>query len=254
MQPRFVGRLGLADVVTVANAALGFVAAAIATTAPGLAARLLLLAAIADGLDGVIARVRGSTPVGEYLDSLADVASFGVAPALLVYGVARTEWGLSLADPTVRAVAALALPALFVAVAVVRLGLYTVYDLGAHFTDGVQTTLAATLLAVGYLAGVQSAAVLLGATAVFCYLMVAPLSYPELHARDAIVMGAVQALTILFPTAYGRLFPRVLLAIAAAYFVGAPWFYWRHEQGAPDDADPGRPEPGPETNDGGRVE
>lgn len=249
MQPRFVGRLGLADVVTVANAALGFVAAAVATTAPGLGARLLLLAAIADGLDGLVARLRGSTPVGEFLDSLADVASFGVAPALMVYGVVRLEWGVSLADPTPRTALALGVPALFVAVAVVRLGLYTAYDLGEHFTEGVQTTLAATLLAVGYLAGVQSAAILLGATAVFCYLMVAPLSYPELHNRDAVVIGAVQALTLLFPTAYGRLFPRLLLVIAAAYFVGAPWFYWR---GDGKDADHSRT--APETNDGGRVE
>ncbi|MFB6171351.1 MAG: protein sorting system archaetidylserine synthase [Haloarculaceae archaeon] len=253
MQPRFVGRLGLADAVTVTNAALGFVAAAVAATAPGLAARLLLLAAIADGLDGVIARVRGSTPVGEFLDSLADVASFGVAPALLVYSVVRAEWGLSLSHPTLRTAVALAVPALFVAVAVVRLGLYTAYDLGTTHTQGVQTTLAATMLAVGYLAGVRSAPVVLGATAVFCYLMVAPLSYPELHARDALVIGAVQALTVLFPTAYGRLFPRVLFVVAAAYFVGAPWFYWRR-QGVAGDADPGPPDPGTETNDGGPTE
>ena len=93
MQPRFLGQLGLADAVTVANAAVGFVAAAVAVGDPTLAARLVLLAAIADGLDGVIARARGGTPVGDYLDSLADVASFGVAPAVLVYGVARKGRG-----------------------------------------------------------------------------------------------------------------------------------------------------------------
>jgi len=240
MQPRFVGRLGLADATTVANAALGFVAVVAATADPSLAARTLLLAAIADGLDGVVARTVGSTPVGEYLDSLADVASFSVAPALFVYGVASTEWGVTLGDPTARAVLAVAIPALFVVMGIVRLGLYTAYDLGEQFTEGVQTTLAATLLAAVYLAGVQSPAVLLGATTVFCYLMVASIGYPELHARDAIVMGVVQALAVLVPTAFGRLFPRALLVAAVAYFVLAPWVYWRERNGE-DGSEKGNP-------------
>lgn len=43
-------------------------------------------AALLDALDGRIARVlQVSSPFGKELDSLADVVSFGVAPALLVY-------------------------------------------------------------------------------------------------------------------------------------------------------------------------
>lgn len=224
MQPRFVGRLGYADAVTAVNAALGFVAAAAATVDAAVAARLLLLAAVADGLDGVVARYRGSTPVGEFLDSLADVGSFSVAPALLVFAVARDAWGVG---PDPRTAVAVAVPALFVAVGVVRLGLYTAYDLGSDSTEGVQTTLAATLLAAGYLAGVTSPAALLAATGAFCYLMVAPVRYPELYARDALAMGVVQGLAILFPAAFSRLFPRALLVAALAYAVLAPRFYWR---------------------------
>jgi len=52
---------------------------------------LLLLAIFADVLDGRIARLTGTTSAfGEAYDSLADVVSFGVAPALLAY-----QWGLS---------------------------------------------------------------------------------------------------------------------------------------------------------------
>jgi len=226
MQPRFVGRMGAADAVTVANAALGFAAAAAAAVDPGLAARLILLAAIADGLDGVLARAYGSTPMGEFLDSLADVASFSVAPALLVFAVARLQWGpFDALTPTV--VAAVGLPALFVSMGVVRLGLYTAYDLGGDSTEGVQTTLASTVLAAAYLGGVTGAAVLLGATAAFVYLMVAPVEYPELYARDALVLGAVQVLAVAFPGFLDGVFPRALLVAALAYMALAPWFYWR---------------------------
>ncbi|NHN58366.1 MULTISPECIES: protein sorting system archaetidylserine synthase [Halorussus] len=225
MEPRFVGRLGLADAVTVANAAVGFLAAAVATVDPGLAAQLVLLAAVADGLDGVVARKVGSTPAGEYLDSLADVASFGVAPAMVVFELARQRWGL--ADPSPMAVVAFCVPAVFVAMAVVRLGLYTAYDVGNGHTEGVPSTLAATVLSAAVLAGVANAPVLVAATAVFAYLMVTRVTYPDLFARDAVAMGGVQALAILAPAAFDRAFPRLLLAAALAYLLLGPRYYWR---------------------------
>ncbi|QLD88392.1 protein sorting system archaetidylserine synthase [Natronomonas salina] len=225
MQPRFLGELGLADAVTVANAALGFVAAAVAPADPALGARLILLAAIADGLDGVVARARGGTPVGEHLDSLADVASFGVAPAVFVHAVA-TDGGAIPLDSSL-GIAAAVIPAGFVAMAVVRLGFYMLYDREAPETDGVQTTLAGTILAVAYLAGVAEPTVLLAATALLTYLMVASITYPELYARDAIVLGGLQALAVALPAALRRVFPRALLLFAVAYLVLAPFIYWR---------------------------
>jgi archaetidylserine synthase len=228
---RFVARLGLADGVTAANAALGFLAAAVAPFSPSLAARLILLAAVADGLDGVLAEYMGSTPVGEFLDSLADVASFCVAPALFVFSVARADWKLSFADPTVGLALALCVPALFVVTGVVRLGLYTAYDIERGVTEGAQTTLAATVLAVGYLAGIGTPLVFLVATAIFVGLMVAPVTYPDLRTRDALVMGVIQAGSILVPGRFFRVFPRVLLICALAYLVLGPQFYPRTDEG-----------------------
>jgi CDP-diacylglycerol--serine O-phosphatidyltransferase len=50
------------------------------------AALLVIVAAVLDGLDGRIARLTGSTSeFGNEFDSLADLLSFGVAPAMLVY-------------------------------------------------------------------------------------------------------------------------------------------------------------------------
>lgn len=225
MKPRFVGRLGLADAITVGNAALGFLAAALATVDPSLAARLILLAAVADGLDGVVARRRGGTPAGPYLDSLADVASFGVAPALLV-ATAVTESYAFEAEPLIVAVGLL-VPALFVAMAVVRLGLYTAYDVDIDETEGVQTTLAATVLAAGVLAGYSDPLLLVGLAAALSALMVSTIRYPDLHAQDALVMGVVQALAILLPGKPGRIFAFGLLFLALAYLVFGPGFYWR---------------------------
>jgi archaetidylserine synthase len=224
-RPRVVAALSLADGVTAANAALGFLAAALAPLSPALASRLVLLAAVADGLDGVLAARVGATPVGEFLDSLADVASFCVAPALLVFSAAQSGWGLSVAQPSGELALALVVPALFVVSGVVRLGLYTAYDTQRGRTEGVQTTLAATVLAAGYLAGMRMPTMLLTTSALFAGLMVAPATYPDLRVRDALVMGVVQVGAIVVPTAFVRAFPRLLLVCALAYLVLAPRLY-----------------------------
>jgi len=83
----------LPSLFTIANIFCGF--SALVDSSEGRfkrAAMLILLAIIADMLDGRIARLTGTTSsFGEAYDSLADVVSFGAAPALLVY-----HWGLRL--------------------------------------------------------------------------------------------------------------------------------------------------------------
>ncbi|HTN07458.1 CDP-alcohol phosphatidyltransferase family protein [Agriterribacter sp.] len=65
-----------------------------------LASLFIALAAVVDFFDGFVARLMKTTSgMGKQLDSLADVVSFGVAPALIIYqflrlSVAREENGL----------------------------------------------------------------------------------------------------------------------------------------------------------------
>ena len=81
------------NLMTVFNLLLGFLAIVAAmkgnfTTA----AWFILIAAVCDFLDGKIARVtRGSSDFGIEFDSLADVVSFGVAPAFLIYAAQMRE-------------------------------------------------------------------------------------------------------------------------------------------------------------------
>jgi len=89
-----IRRFGLADVFTLANGACGVVAIFEATKYRAfgdadhilLAAALIPLAFVFDVLDGRIARMRHTaSPLGRELDSLADVISFGVAPAVIAF-------------------------------------------------------------------------------------------------------------------------------------------------------------------------
>jgi len=82
----------LPTVFTIGNLFCGYSAIVQAARgAFGLAAVLIIVAALLDGLDGRIARLTGSTSdFGLQFDSMADIVSFGVAPACLAY-----QWGLT---------------------------------------------------------------------------------------------------------------------------------------------------------------
>jgi len=225
-------RVAAADVVTLANAGLGMVATVLAVVeGPDLAARLILLAAVADGLDGLVARRLGGSRLGLTLDSMADVVSFGVAPAAFVFAVARAGLG-PFGSLSAAYAGALALAALFAVVALLRTALYTVYFAEETTRPGVQNTLAASLLAVAYLAAGdlappgQVAVGLLAASPPLAALMLVPVGYPKLTDRDALAMGVVQMGAVLLPAAGGRAFPRALLLAAVAYTVLAPRYYW----------------------------
>jgi CDP-diacylglycerol--serine O-phosphatidyltransferase len=103
----------LPSVFTTGNMAAGFYAILEVVHATALttwhldnAAKAIGFAVLFDGLDGRVARMTGtSSDFGKELDSLADVITFGVAPAMLAWtwgfhlmqqGVALTDWNIKL--------------------------------------------------------------------------------------------------------------------------------------------------------------
>lgn len=101
--------LSLADAFSIANAVCGFFAVALLARgdlgSAGLEANdvlaaggLLVAGALFDILDGPVARWRGSSAVGQTLDTLADVVTFAVAPAVLLAVAGVAEGGT---DPLV---------------------------------------------------------------------------------------------------------------------------------------------------------
>jgi len=80
---------------TVANLFCGYASIVLASRGDiAQAAVLIVIAGVLDGLDGRIARVTGTTSeFGLQFDSLADIVSFGVAPAILAYHWALQPFG-----------------------------------------------------------------------------------------------------------------------------------------------------------------
>lgn len=60
---------------------------------PQVAAALIVFAAVADGIDGLLARkLNAASHFGAELDSLSDFVCFGVAPGIFVYSFVLRDW------------------------------------------------------------------------------------------------------------------------------------------------------------------
>jgi CDP-diacylglycerol---serine O-phosphatidyltransferase len=134
------------------------------------AAGMVVTCGVLDSLDGLLARrLAKSSAFGAELDSLADIVSFGVVPALMLY------LGVLHSIPF----AGVAVSAGFVLCAAWRLARFSLIDDGRHFV-GLPTPPAA-VVAAGVAAWAPPAVVALAITSALCLLMVSDFPFPSMR-------------------------------------------------------------------------
>jgi CDP-diacylglycerol---serine O-phosphatidyltransferase len=154
------------------------------------AAPLIGIAIVLDLLDGRIARMTGTTSeFGGELDSLADVISFGVAPALMLY-----RWGFDSIDPTQQTLARLGwfVAFLFVTCGALRLARFNVqrnvidsrYFVGLPIPAGAAQVAAVVYAAPDRLTDPKVSIVVLAASVCLALLMVSTVRYRSFKSLD----------------------------------------------------------------------
>ncbi len=226
----------LPSLFTVANLFCGYACVVYATRQDFDTAALFIgIAMVLDTLDGLVARMtKSSTAFGVQLDSLADVVSFGLAPAILAF-----TWGL---QPLQRL--GWAAGFLYVTAAAMRLARFNVQTTtttaGAadkRYFVGMPSPAAASVIASTvylYPYGIQDRQAALPALAIVlvpAFLMISTIRFRSVKAID---VGWRRSYLTLFLAAVAislvALHPRVALVVASyAYTVGALvfWAYGR---------------------------
>ena len=163
--------LRVPDYFTLLNAAFGLCALLAAGQSPDqnsalLAVVFIILAAIADGLDGFLARRLGSSPIGANLDSLADLVSFGVAPAFLALKAfdSPTFWPVGI---------------FYLLCGTLRLARFNVYGKGDQYFEGLPIPAAGIALSGSVLLGSQLLSLIF--MLLLAILMVSSVSYPKMR-------------------------------------------------------------------------
>ena len=146
-------RQHLPNLLTLCNLALGFLSVIMAFENHLLfASWLILMAALFDFLDGFAAKLLGAvSELGKQLDSLADIISFGMAPAAIVYKL--MEYALKnelsfagISDAGLAERIYMYSPMFLVLFAAIRLAAYNIQDDSSDF-QGLATPAAAIFFA-----------------------------------------------------------------------------------------------------------
>lgn len=152
---RITNAITLADIFTMANAVVGLLGVYYAAQGRiEVAASLVALAVVLDGTDGIAARLYGGGPLGPFLDTLADLLSFGILPGVIL-AVGLPGFGFW----------AFLVGAVFLICAMLRLARFEALreDSPARYYNGMTTTGAAVIISALVLARVPDLAVLLAA-------------------------------------------------------------------------------------------
>lgn len=206
-----------ADIITLISALLGF--SSILLTGSGQyesALILILIAVIADGADGAVARYSGSGVLGENLDSLADVISFGVAPAIAAFAFMENR-GID-----VLVFSGLIFPGLFLVCGILRLARFNVTDKKDGF-EGIPITaggfiVALFLLAKNIIPDVEYVFVFL--LLVLSLLMVSTIHYPKI--RNPIMLAPAGILLFLVIAGSYREVSSLLLLVIVFLYILSP--------------------------------
>ena len=131
----------LANMITLMNLSFGILSIILIFKGYGnLSATFIFLAALFDRFDGMCARhFNSESDFGKELDSLCDLVSFGIAPALLIYGTALNDmlWVGILATIT------------YILAGAIRLAKFNVREFDGNFY-GVPITAAGVVVALSY--------------------------------------------------------------------------------------------------------
>lgn len=199
-----------------------------------LAAVMIAVAFICDGLDGRIARVsRTSSQFGIEYDSLSDVVAFGCAPAALIYSWALKPLGAF----------AIVISGLYVVGAALRLARFNVQTGSVDKrrfvglpVPGAATMIAGTVLAYSYFE-LKSPHMLCAfaapATLALAGLMVSRVPYPSFKGLDLQKHGRVEILLGVLVMIAALLFAMpqfTTFALATAYVLSGPILLLRGER------------------------
>jgi CDP-diacylglycerol--serine O-phosphatidyltransferase len=181
-----------ADILTILNICLGFVAMIfLIHNDIDMAARLILAAVVADGFDGYFARKsKTESEFGMNFDSLSDCVSFGVAPALLIYSYVGYWW-------------IVVVSVLYLAAGVMRLARYNVSfkEMEEGTFVGVPIPIGALLL-VFAVSGHLPEILVVGAALAVSYLMVCSITFKKIASGRFPVQNLAVLLLVAFPMSY----------------------------------------------------
>lgn len=216
METNILKMITIADIASIANAVCGLLAIFLVLNGNNIAsAELLLLAVVFDCIDGTLARkfnTHSYGAFGETIDSLADMISFGVAPAVILYTISYSYW--------------IIIPSIIIVVCgLLRLTRYNTlieYQTGPTKTFlGLPIPVTSTLLAALILAKITNIYIMIILLMIISILMVSEVKYPKIKDKKIVSIASIIIILCIIPKINSILYlvPSYLLIIGVIIYV-----------------------------------
>ena len=214
---------GIPDAISFLNLVFGFLAILMVFEHNlSLASMCVIIAVIFDSVDGWVARKTNRIDLfgfGKNIDSLADIVSFAVAPAAILYAaIGASGWFNGL-------VTVVCLFVLFCGL--LRLARYNVISDKIAFKGFIGFPIPATavIIVAYYLSGCFNSAVAIILSIFAGYLMISTIKYPKIQDMSLIGIGAVLIVLIIIPIKFviaGINIPALLLLLLVLIYMLVP--------------------------------
>ena len=213
--------IAISDIISLLNMASGFLSIISSINHDfELAAILMIIAIIFDSSDGWVARKtnrQDDLGFGKNIDSLSDIVSFGVAPAIFIYSCINTTPGIF---PAI-----VILTSLFIVICgVLRLTRYNVIADKLDTKDFIGFPIPGISFAIAtfYLSGLFNPYVALILSAVISLLMISNIRYPKFDNIPVIAISAVLIVILILPiniTLFNINIPALILLLFCLYYL-----------------------------------
>jgi CDP-diacylglycerol--serine O-phosphatidyltransferase len=213
--------LSIADLVTLLNAVLGFLALLLVFSNEfQLAASLILLGLLADGLDGMVARRFGAGKIGETLEPLADMISLSIAPLSLFY---KMYYESVVSHPSVHLLLGFVI-VFSLLCSIIRLSSFSLLK-EKKFFIGLPTSASALFLVLTSFLNPEiwyPLAIII----VLSLAMVSSIRFPKPGLKVDLLAAVFIVATILLDSMYYNIAPLLLLAALLCYSIFGPMYLY----------------------------
>ena len=217
----------IADVISMLNIGFGFLSIFIITTGfffnetmqIHFAFSFILLALLADGLDGVIARRTKTGELGEYIESMADMTSMGIAPTIFIYA----NYQQLIDQQPLYQLIFLFVFILYLSLGVIRLASFHQMKNDAFFIGLPASAATMILIVFAYLS--IPPIYMIAAIILISLLLISSIPFPKTDKRINAVATVLIMLGIIFGNSFHSIFLYLILinvifyAIAGSFFI-----------------------------------
>jgi len=225
LQKSMIKLLSVADGITLINAIFGFFAIVMVFLGEiRFAFSFILLALLADGLDGIVARKISKGDLGEYFEAMADMTSLGIAPAVFVYSIYHdmVSW-----CPFYHSYLVIAL-IVFLSLSIIRLASFHVMK-DEKFFVGLPASASTIILLILAYFKVEFLYILL-VIIIVSFAMVSNVRFPKLGYKIDAVATVLIILTLIMGKSYYGVAPMLLLIAIVVYALGGPVYLWKSKK------------------------